>query len=55
LLEVFSESFTIDPVFDPKRYASEAFCVTWEQPVTVIVRFSDDQEPFVRECQRHPT
>jgi predicted DNA-binding transcriptional regulator YafY len=54
-LELAEELFTVDPAFDPKRYEAEAFGVTWEKPVTVVVRFSADQAPYVRERQWHPT
>jgi predicted DNA-binding transcriptional regulator YafY len=54
-LEVGDESFTVDPAFDPKRYEEEAFGVTWERPMTVVVRFRPDQAPYVRERQWHPT
>jgi len=54
-LELAEESFTVDPTFDPKRYEAEAFGVTWEKPMTVVVRFSADQAPYVRERQWHPT
>jgi len=54
-LDLTEESFTIDPGFDPKRYEAEAFGVAWEKPMTVVVRFSVDQAPCVRERQWHPT
>jgi len=54
-LELTGESFTVDPTFDPKRYEAEAFGVTWEEPTTVVVRFTADQAPYVRERQWHPT
>jgi predicted DNA-binding transcriptional regulator YafY len=54
-LEVTEEPFTADPAFDPKRHEAEAFGVTWEKPVTIMVRFSADQAPYVRERQWHPT
>ena len=54
-LELGEESFTVDPAFDPKRYETEAFGVAWEKPMTVVVRFSADQAPYVRERQWHPT
>jgi predicted DNA-binding transcriptional regulator YafY len=54
-LELGEESFTVDPAFDPKRYEAEAFGVAWEKPMTVVVRFSADQAPYVRERQWHPT
>jgi len=54
-IELGEDSFTVDPAFDPKRYEAEAFGVAWEKPVTVVVRFSADQAPYVRERQWHPT
>jgi predicted DNA-binding transcriptional regulator YafY len=54
-LEVTDETFGVDPAFDPKRYEMEAFGVTWEKPMTVVVRFNADQAPFVREREWHPT
>ncbi len=54
-LELLDEPFTVDPAFDPKRYEAEAFGVAWEKPMTVVVRFSADQAPFVREREWHPT
>jgi predicted DNA-binding transcriptional regulator YafY len=54
-IEVLAETFTVDPAFDPKRYETEAFGVTWEKPVTVVLRFRADQVPFVREREWHPT
>lgn len=54
-LELTDESFTVDPAFDPKRYEAEAFGVSWEKPMTVVVRFRADQAPYVREREWHPT
>jgi proteasome accessory factor B len=54
-LDVTEEAFTVDSAFDPKRYEAEAFGVAWEKPMTVVVRFSSDQAPYVRERQWHPT
>jgi predicted DNA-binding transcriptional regulator YafY len=54
-LELLDESFTVDAAFDPKRYEAEAFGVEWERPTTVVVRFSAEQAPFVREREWHPT
>lgn len=54
-LELLEESFTVDPAFDPKRHEAEAFGVAWEKPMTVVVRFSAAQAPFVREREWHPT
>jgi predicted DNA-binding transcriptional regulator YafY len=49
------EIFTVDPRFDLKKYKAEAFGVVWEKPMTVVVRFSADQAPYVREREWHPT
>jgi predicted DNA-binding transcriptional regulator YafY len=54
-LDLTEQTFTIDPGFDPKRYEAEAFGVTWEKPMTVVVRFRADQAPYVREREWHPT
>jgi predicted DNA-binding transcriptional regulator YafY len=54
-LELTDETFTVDPAIDPKRYEAEAFGVVWEKPMTVVVRFSRDQAPYVREREWHPT
>jgi predicted DNA-binding transcriptional regulator YafY len=54
-LDLMDEAFTVDPGFDPKRYEVEAFGVTWEKPITVVVRFRKDQAPYVREREWHPT
>lgn len=53
--EETNESFTQDPGFDPKRYEAEAFGVVWEKPKIVVIRFSADQAPYVRERQWHPS
>jgi hypothetical protein len=39
----------VDPTFDLKRLEAEAFGVVWEKAMTVVVRFSAEQAPFVRE------
>jgi hypothetical protein len=54
-LAVTKEAFTVAAAFDPKRYEAEAFGVTWEKPMTVVVRFSAEQAPYVREREWHPT
>lgn len=43
---VTEEPFTMDPNFDLKKYEAEAFGVTWDKPMTVIVRFHPDQAPL---------
>ena len=37
-LEVTPETFEVDPAIDLKRYEEEAFGVSWEKPMTVVVR-----------------
>jgi proteasome accessory factor B len=54
-LEATNETFTPDPAIDVKRYEAEAFGVSWERAMTVVVRFSGEQAPFVREREWHPT
>lgn len=54
-LRLTEETFTVAPAFDAKRYEAEAFVVTWEKPMTVTVRFSAAQAPYVREREWHPT
>lgn len=54
-IEQTSETFAVDPEFDWKRYEAEAFGVIWEKPKKVVVRFSADQAPYVREREWHPT
>jgi predicted DNA-binding transcriptional regulator YafY len=41
-LELTDEGFAMDPAFDLKRYEVEAFGVSWEKPMTVVVRFRAD-------------
>jgi predicted DNA-binding transcriptional regulator YafY len=54
-IQILESEFTVDPGFDVARYRQEAFGVVWEKPQTVMVRFSADQAPYVRERQWHPT
>ena len=54
-IDIGAETFSIHPSYDSKRYEAEAFGIVWEKPMTVVVRFSADQAPFVREREWHPT
>jgi len=54
-LQTTSETFAVDSAFDPKRLEAEAFGVSWEEPMQVVLRFSADQAPYVREREWHPT
>jgi len=50
-----SESFQVSSAFDPKRLEAEAFGASWEEPMQVVVRFSADQAPYVKEREWHPS
>lgn len=54
-LDLTDEAFDVDPAFDPKRYAAEAFGIVWERPMTVVVRFRAEQAPYIVEREWHPT
>jgi predicted DNA-binding transcriptional regulator YafY len=54
-LQVTNDSFAVDPSFDPKRLETEAFGVSWEEPIHVVLRFCADQAPYVKEREWHPT
>ena len=45
----------MDPAFDPKRLEAEAFGVSWEEPMQVVLRFSVDQAPYIKEREWHPS
>ncbi|MBL0156828.1 MAG: WYL domain-containing transcriptional regulator [Bryobacterales bacterium] len=52
---LLDESFKVDTVFDPARIEQDAFGVVWENPITVVVRFSANQTPYVKERLWHPS
>jgi proteasome accessory factor B len=54
-LALTEETFAVDTAFDSKRLEAEAFGVVWENPMTVVVRFSAGQAPYIREREWHPT
>jgi proteasome accessory factor B len=54
-LVLTDEAFTVDPGYDPKRHAAEAFGVVWDRPMTVVLRFAADQAPYVVEREWHPS
>ena len=54
-VSLLQDSFEIDPSFDPEQIAQDAFGVTWEDPMTVVVRFRADQAPYVKERTWHPS
>ena len=47
--------FEVDPAFDPKRCREDAFGVSWQDPVDIVLRFRADQAPYVRERVWHPS
>lgn len=54
-LSLTATKFEVDPGFDADRYRRELFGVIWEKPISVTVRFSADQAPYVRERVWHPS
>lgn len=54
-LRITDSRFDADPEFDAERYRRESFGVVWEKPMNVVIRFSADQAPYVRERIWHPT
>jgi predicted DNA-binding transcriptional regulator YafY len=54
-LRVTGDEFEIDRKCDLEHYRTESFGVVWEKPMDVVVRFSADQAPYVRERVWHPT
>ncbi|MBV9085474.1 MAG: WYL domain-containing protein [Acidobacteriaceae bacterium] len=47
--------FEVDPTFDPEKRRRDAFGVSWQDPVDILLRFRADQAPYVRERLWHPT
>ena len=47
--------FQIDPQFDSKKCRQDAFGVSWEDPIEIVLRFRSDQAPYVRERLWHPS
>lgn len=47
--------FEVDPAFDPRKCRQDAFGISWQDPVDVVLRFRADQAPYVRERAWHPT
>jgi predicted DNA-binding transcriptional regulator YafY len=53
---VFSKTeFEVDPTFDPQRCRENAFGVSWQDPVDIVLHFRADQAPYVRERLWHPS
>ncbi|MGA8598898.1 MAG: WYL domain-containing protein [Bryobacteraceae bacterium] len=47
--------FQVNPAFDPKKCRQDAFGVSWQDPIDVVLRFRADQAPYVRERIWHPS
>lgn len=47
--------FEVDPTFDPQKCRQDAFGVSWQDPVVVVLRFRADQALYVRERVWHPS
>ena len=47
--------YKIDPAFDPQKCRADAFGVSWQDPIDVVLRFRADQAPYVRERVWHPS
>ena len=48
-------SFEVDPAFDPQRCRTDAFGVSQQDPINIVLRFRADQAPYVRERIWHPS
>ena len=47
--------FEMDPEFDPRKCRLDAFGVSWQDPMEVVLHFGADQAPYVRERLWHPS
>jgi predicted DNA-binding transcriptional regulator YafY len=47
--------FEVEPTFDPQKCRQDAFGVSWQDPVDIVLRFRTDQAPYVRERVWHPS
>ena len=54
-LALTESEFVVDPGFDAGQYRREAFGVISEKPINVMIRFSAEQAPYVRERIWHPS
>ncbi len=52
---VSKTQFEVDATFDPQKCREDAFGVSWQDPVDVVLRFRADQAPYVRERLWHPS
>jgi len=54
-VSVLEARFEVDPSSDLEKLSRDAFGVVWEEPMTVVVRFSAEQAPYVKERVWHPS
>jgi predicted DNA-binding transcriptional regulator YafY len=54
-VSLLPDTFEVDPSFDPEKITQDAFGLVWEDPMTVVVRFREDQAPYVKERTWHPS
>lgn len=54
-VEITATAFDVDSGLDLGRYESDAFGVTLDDPILVVLRVRADQAPYVGERQWHPT
>lgn len=54
-MELQTQTFELDPDFDPQQCRVNAFGVAWNDPTDVVLRFRSDEAPYVRERLWHPT
>ena len=47
--------FQVDPKFNSQKCRQDAFGVSWEDPLEVVLRFRADHAPYVRERLWHPS
>jgi predicted DNA-binding transcriptional regulator YafY len=47
--------FEVDATFDPQKCRQNAFGVSWQDPIDVVLRFRAEQAPYVRERLWHPS
>ncbi len=53
---VLSETeFVVDPAFDPDQCRQDAFGVSPQDPIDIVLRFKAEQAPYVRERLWHPS
>lgn len=53
---VLSETeFLVDPAFDPRQCRQDAFGVSPQDPIDIVLRFKAEQAPYVRERLWHPS